>query len=137
MAATVAGALKALIDGLALGVTTYRERPPESVPLPYVVAYDALAVVPDTLNPAFEHPTVVETAQVSLFEQWRDPTTQAVTESAALAPELHRRLDASTLATPTTTIGVSVVERRRLPELDANVVQNVLTLELIRYLTDP
>lgn len=78
--------------------------------------------------------TVVETAQVDLWQNWHDPTTGAVAENYALAPALRRGIDGSRLAVIGTAIPYTALVRHtlRMLEVEENVVHHALTVEVWR-----
>lgn len=138
MAATTAGALKALIEGLGLGISAYRDRAPEGAALPYVTIVEGISLVPDGTVTAFEEggdPGVREVAQVSLWQQYRDPVTNAITESFTLPPALIRGLHGAVLtASPTHAFGCRMVSALRLLEEDENLVHHPITVRIDRIL---
>jgi hypothetical protein len=140
MAATTAGALKALIEAGGLSLSAYRDEAPDDTTLPYVTITERIALVPNGVDGRYDRSsssgphTGNETVQVSLWEQWRHPTTKALTESYTLSDALVRLLDGAALATaPTHVWGVRFLSSRRLPpELESNLVQTALTLVVVR-----
>jgi hypothetical protein len=138
MAATTAGALKALIEGAGLSLSAYRDEAKDTATLPFVAIIEQIALVPDGVDPQVEgSPTDPiagrETVQVSLWQQWRDPTTNAITESYTLPTSLQRVLKGARLATsPTRTWGVVFLSSRRILERETNRVQHAMTVEVVR-----
>lgn len=148
MAATVAGALKAYLEGAGLGLTVYRDGAPgqprtptpadpdarrPAVPLPYITVSEGLAVIVnldgDTQDTAGEL-TVREDVQVDLWQSWRNAQGKPV-EAHALAPALLRALvkaQLGTYGTPARRIyGVSNVFAVRLLEPADNIVHHAIT----------
>lgn len=133
MAATLAGALKAYVESLGLGLAAYRDVAPETAALPYVIITEGIDTVPDGISAERDFPGVRETVQVTLWQKWRDDTTRAVTESFTLPRSLEQSLAAFPLAnTPTRVYGARIVSAARLLERDANLVQHPITLEIAR-----
>lgn len=147
MAATTSGALKAWIEAGSLSISAYRDEAPHDASLPYAVIFEAISIVPNGIdNPndrdaavGTDKQSVNELVQVSLWQQWKKDDGTGVVESTSLPDALHRRLDGVGLADtgsgapPTHVWGVTVVSRLRLPpDPDANRVQHVYTLEVIR-----
>lgn len=138
MAASTAGAIKALVEGAGLGVPAYRDEAPAHSTLPYVTIIERIALIPDGIDGRFDRDsgphTGRETVQVDLWEQWRNPSTGAVSESYTLSDALTRLLDGAALpVAPTLVWGVKFISSRRLPpELEANLVHTALTLEIVR-----
>ena len=133
MSASTSGALKALIEGAGLGISAFRDRPVDEQPLPYVTIHEEIVLVPDPGANDDPAGTGKETAQVDLWQQWRDPTTRALTESYSLPRSLHAVLKGAALPTaPDLTYDVKVRSRLRLLERDDNVVHHAYTLEIVR-----
>lgn len=68
MAATVGGALKALIEGLGLGISAYSRRAPAGEKLPYVTILDDVTAAADPWEDG-QAQTAVESVQVDLWER--------------------------------------------------------------------
>lgn len=135
MAATTSGALKALIESLGLGLAAYRDDAPEGQAKPYATIREQIAVLPDESGTPWDSPGVRETAQVDLWQQWRDPATQAVTESYSLPRALMLGLHGATLnGHPQHTYGLIARSMLRLPEEENNIVHHAITVELVRDL---
>lgn len=137
MAASTAGALKSLIEAGGLSLAAYRDAAPERAGLPYVTVREAIAVVPSASNARYDRagtaPTGRETAQVSLWQRWRDPATGTVAESYTLPDALAELLDGAQLtASPKHVWGVHLVSSIRLLEVDENLVQTAITIEIVR-----
>lgn len=139
MAASTAGALKALIESGGLGISAYRDEAPDGAPLPYVTILERIALVPN-VDGRFDRDSgphsANETVQVSLWEQWRDLSLphKPLTESYTLSDALTRLLDGASLpVAPTLVWGVLFRSSRRLPpELDTNLVQTAITCDVVR-----
>jgi hypothetical protein len=132
---TTANALKAWIEAGGLGVTVYRDRPPEGTAYPYVTVHEGISEVPSGTDNAFcaDDFTIVEQVQVSLWQQWKDKASNAVTESYTLAAALRRLLNGAQLATaPTRVFGVRVTNRVRALDVDNDVVHDALTVDIDR-----
>lgn len=137
MAASTAGALKALVEGAGLSLAAYRDLAPERATLPYVVVNEAIAIVPTASSARFDRagtaPTGRETAQVSLWQRWRNPETGAMAESYTLPDALIELLDGAQLsAAPSHVWGVLVLSSRRIIEQEENLVQHAITVEIVR-----
>lgn len=138
MAASTAGALKALIEAGGFGISAYRDEAPGGTAPPYVTILERIALVPDGIDGRYDRASGPhsgrETVQVDIWEQWRDPTTHALTESYTLSDALTRLLDGAALpVAPTHVWGVKFISGRRLPpEQEANLIHTALTLEIIR-----
>lgn len=138
MAATTAGAIKAYLEGLGLGVPVFRDEPPAGQDLPYITVREGIANVPDR-DGDHGDPTAVrttsETVQISVWQVWRNPTTGRVVEDYALPPAVQRAIRTAALdAAPTRTYGVLLQSSVRLLERDRNVVQHALTAVVRRVL---
>ena len=134
--ATTAGAVKVLIEGAGLGLAAYRDRVPEDVNLPYVSIMEGLALIPDKLETSDGgYRTCREIVQIDLWQQWRDPSSRAITENYTLAPALTRLLEGSNLpSSPQVVYGVLLTNRIRQLELDNNIVHDTLTVQVWRQL---
>ena len=134
MSASTSGALKALIEAAGLGLSAYRDRPSDEHALPYVTIHEEIVLVPDAgANDDSSGATGKETAQVDLWQAWRDPNTGALVESYTLPRALNAALKGAQLPTaPDLVYGVKVRSRLRLLERDDNVVHHAYTLEIVR-----
>lgn len=147
MAASTGGALKALVEGLGLGLSAYRDMPPgntdgSDLPRPYVTIIEGIHVLPDPMEDGTPT-TAVETAQVDLWQDWRDINPASVTygqllESYTLAPALIKGLHLKRMAsigTPAQLVYiVRVTGSVRLLEMEENTVHHALTVEVNREL---
>lgn len=138
MAASTAGALKAYLEGLGLGVSVFRDEAPAGQKLPYITVREEIANVPDRDgdygDATVEH-TTAETVQIDVWQTWRNPTTGAVVESYTLPKQVQRALrDARLDATPTRTYGVVLTGTVRLLERADNVVHHASTAVVRRVL---
>lgn len=133
MAASSAGAVKAKIEGGGLSLSAFRDEAPEGQSYPYATIREAISVVGE-FNPLSDNPPhVSELVQVDLWQQWRHPTTRAVTESYTLAPALFALLHGTRLpAAPKFTYQVSVESMVRMLERNDNLVHHALTLRIRR-----
>lgn len=136
MAASTSGALKALIEAGGLGLSAYRDDPPERALLPHITILEDIAIVPDGVDGRYDRDSgthsVRETVQVSLWERWRDKAGDKG-ESYTLRDALVRLLDGATLpVAPTHVWGVKFVSAQRLVEKPANLVQTAITIEVVR-----
>jgi hypothetical protein len=136
MPATTANALKSLVEGLGLGLSAFRDGGSESAVLPYVTIMEQIALVPDALEDGAAS-TVLETAQVDLWQAWRSPAvTGDVVEDYTLAPALEKGLHGARLALIGTAVTYAVLVRGaiRTLEREENVVHTALTVEIFRQL---
>lgn len=137
MAATTAGALKTFLEAQGLNVSVFRDRPADQA-LPYISVQEAIVVTPNPdgdFGDTSASQTVTEQAQVDVWQQWRHPTTRAVTESYTLPDTVARKLHGAVLtAAPTLVNGCRVLSTVRLVEADENVVHHAVTVELSRVL---
>lgn len=135
MAATSAGALKAFIESLSLGVSVRRDRSAD-LALPAVTIEEEISLVLDSDGDfGTQDHSGRELCQVDIWQQWRAVATNAVTESYTLVPDLRRALHGGLLtASPTHCYGMRVVSSVRLLERDANTVHHALTVEIRRRL---
>jgi hypothetical protein len=137
MALTTSNGLKALVEGLGTGLSAYRDQPPEGTKRPYVTITEEVVWAPDSMEDG-KSDTVVETAQVSLWEDWHDLTTGNVAESYTLATILRRGLDGSRLPQVGSLLGTSLIYMTRvtgslrLLDPTPNIVQHAFTVEVHR-----
>ena len=138
MAQTSGGALKTLVESilqpLVPALVAYRKMAKSGVPRPYVVIQERIAFSPDQLEDGGPG-IVVETAQVDLFQDWKNLTTGAIAENYALLPALERGLQGARTAqiAGRTCYRVHVVNSLDIPEPEEeNLVRASLTVELWR-----
>lgn len=137
MALTVANGLKALVESLGLGLSAYRDQPPEGTARPYVTITEEIATAYDSAEDG-KSDTVVETAQVDLWQDWHLQTTGDVGENYTLAPALKKGLDGSRLSQVGSVLGTAVVYMVRvtgsLRLLDPvpNIIHHSITVEVHR-----
>lgn len=137
MSATTGAAFKALIEAGGLGVSVYRDQAPPRTALPYVTVSEAIVV---TAEPAFnprddpEH-HVAEQVQIDVWQQYRNPTTNAVTESFTLPDAVCALVSGGRLTTlPTYGGHTRMLGRTRLFEDEGTVVHDAITAEVRRTL---
>jgi hypothetical protein len=139
MAQTTAAALKVLIESLGLGLAAYGDRPSQGTPRPYVTILEEIALVPDPMEDGGPS-TAVETAQVDLWQDWRDltpgPTEGNLKENYTLAPALKRGIHGQRLQLIGTSVVYMVLVRHsvRSVEEDGNAVHHAVTVEIHRQL---
>lgn len=131
MAASTAGAIKALLEAQGLGVAVYRA-PITSLPAkPVITVDDGISLVPDQsgdFGSATADDTVTELDQVNVWET-------AAAESYTLVPSVLRALHGAVLvAAPTHVYGCSVDGSVRLVEDDRKTVHTAITVRLRRAL---
>lgn len=134
MAATTAGAVKALIETFGLAVPVYRDTAPDGQAAPYITVSEAVAV---TVEPSGDFgggdTYVTELAQVDVWQPTRNPD-MTVGESYTLTPTLLRGLQGGLLNAPTHVYGMSVDSHLRLVERDTNITHTAITVRLRRKL---
>ena len=128
MAATVAGALKAKIESLGLGISAYRDQPPAGQAPPYVVIQESIAMTPDRLEDG-QLTTGTEQAQVDLYE------TLGV-ESMTLAPGLLAGLHGARLVSIGTKLVYVVLVRNknRTVDLQNTQIRHIIDVDVLREL---
>jgi len=138
ISASIAGALKTLIEAAGLSLTVDRdERSKTNTAANWVTISEMISAVPDgTINTPYDPlgPKVLrELAQVDLWQTWKDANKNTI-EAPSVARNLVRTLDGARLATaPTHVWGVTVRSARRMPpEQVANLVHTVVTVEIVR-----
>lgn len=137
MSASTAGALKAYIETLGLGVAAFRDVAPDNQPLPYIVIQEGISVRSEPAFNSYDDPEVhvSEAAQVVVCQQWRDPLTGAVVESYTLADAVQRALDGKrTTTAPTWVGGMTASAGVRIPDVEDNTVRTVIDVEIRRTL---
>lgn len=125
--------MKALIESLGLSLSAYRDEAPAGTARPYVTITEELMMVGD---PSEDGATasVVETAQVDLWQDWHNLTTGAMAESYALAPALRRGIDGARMALIGTSLPYTALVRHslRMLEPEENIIHHALTVEVYR-----
>lgn len=137
MAATTGNAVKALIEAAGLGVTVYRDEAVPAAAMPYVTVFEAISVNPEAAFNAYDDPEghVTEQVQVDVWQQRRNPTTNAITESYTLPDAVCRALAGKRLtALPTYGGHMQLVGRTRLLEDEGQTIHDALTVEVRRTL---
>lgn len=137
MSASTGGAIKAKLEAAGLGVPVYRDSAPPAAAMPYIVVHECITLSPDrAFNPrddAAAH--VTEEVQVSVWQQRRDPTTSAVTESYTLPDAVCAALHGSRLPTlPTYGGHTRMTGRTRIFEDDGTVIHDPISIEVRRTL---
>lgn len=129
MASTTAGGLKTYIEGLGLGIVAYRDKAADNAIYPHVVIHEAIVVIPDADgddgDTSSSH-TLGETVQVSL---WQRRGSEVFTLPDALVRALR---GARLPAAPTRVYGCRVISRTRVPDVDATLIHDALTLTVRR-----
>lgn len=134
MAASTAGAVKAYVETLALGVAVFRDRPPVGQAYPFVTITDELS-----LTVRQDTGTGSELVQVDLWQQLRWPAGHPLQGKVAEDPQLARALQRGLLrfpldTAPTLTYRGALEGSVRLPDPDGNVVHHALTVRVAREL---
>lgn len=140
MAATIAGALKALIESAGLGLAAYRDEAPKDASPPFVIIHEGISLVPDPSNARYDgsERQAREEVQVSLWQQWRTTGTGGNNESYTVADALKEALDGAELPTsgngapPKHVWGLRFLSSRRILDRDNNRVHTPMTVEVIR-----
>jgi hypothetical protein len=134
---TTAGALKALVESLGLGLAAYRDRATQGAKPPYVELTEEVALAPDVLETGGG--TVVETCQLDLYQPYRDKDPASSTyghlmENYALAPALKRGVHNARLVPVGGSLVYTVLWRHsmRLLEEQENLVHHAVTLDVWR-----
>lgn len=137
MAASTAGAIKALLESAGLGIPFYRDAAPPGQALPYGTITEAISITSDAAFSSLDDPAhhVTEEVQVDVWQQWRSPTTRALTESYTLPDAVTLALEGGLLtALPTYGGHVTLAGRQRLIEADNNIIHDSITVEIRRTL---
>lgn len=142
MAATIANALKLLIEGGGLGLSAYRDDTPAGATLPLVLIHEGISVVPDPSNARHDRAggrnQVREQVQVSLWQAWHDAEDGNDTESYTLPDALAELLDGAVLpasgsaAPPKHVWGVRLLAAPRIVDRTQNRVHHPMTIEVVR-----
>jgi hypothetical protein len=143
MAATVAGALKALIEGAGLKLAAYRDTAPPTAALPFAVIIEGIGrsdAQHGDFGSASARPAVREQAQIDLWQQARDPASGERTEDYGLPDGLFRALHGRRLSgLDPVSSPVIVRTSRRLGASEpneakpgSNLVRDIFTVEVIR-----
>lgn len=134
MAATTAGAVKAVVEAAGLGVSAYRNAAPDGTAMPYVTVQDEVALSPLADGPYDRGVThnVREVVQVDVWQTWRTASGKPA-EDYALPAAIRRALHGASLPpAPGRVYGCRVTGSVRLVEPDTNVVHHALTLTIDR-----
>lgn len=134
MAASISGALKALIEAAGLSLTVARDDFGEGTPTGrYVTVSEAVSVTTDRLGDIGSDDPVTELVQVDLWQPWRAAVPGDPAESYGLADDLHQVLHGARLtAAPMNVRSCTVDGVQRLVERDSNTVHHAFTLRLKR-----
>jgi hypothetical protein len=137
VSATTGAALKAMIEAGGLGVSVYRDEAPPGTALPYITVSEAITVNPElAFNPrddAAGH--VAEQVQIDVWQQRRNPTTNAITESYTLPDAVCALVSGGKLTTlPTYGGHIRMLGRSRLIEEEGTVAHDAITAEVRRTL---
>lgn len=128
MAATTAGALKAKLESLGLGISAYRDQPPPGQALPYVVIGESISLIPDPLEDG-QLTTGTEQVQVDLYEQLG-------LENYALAAGIEAGLHGQRLALVGAKLVYVVLVRNRTRTVDLQLawVRHIIDVDVLREL---
>ncbi len=135
MAATLYGAIKALLESKNLGIAVFRDLPPPAHSRPYVVVTSDIAMRAPTLEDGTAY-DVNEEIQVDLYETWRGQTERSG-ESPTLADSITTALQGAALmyGTPNKQIyGLIQRARRRLIDSEQRVVRHIFQFDAFRQL---
>ena len=136
MAASLANAIKGLIEGAGLGLAAYRDSAPWDEAMPYVTISEGISVTQDIRGEGdgLAVSAVIELIQIDVWERWKDEDENLV-ESPDLALRVQRALHGARLETaPMRVYRLAAPNRRRLLELSNNVVHNAITASVQRVL---
>lgn len=140
MAATSAGAVKAIIEGAGLGLAAYRDAMPDLTKLPTVTIDELVSVIPERHGDAFQpngHHGEIEDLRVHLWQRWRGADGRPA-ETYALTRQLVRALRTAppfAYGTPGSLVrvwGLRVSGHARIVEDEDNVVHTALTVTMRR-----
>lgn len=138
MSQTSGAALKTLVESLLQpidsGIVAYRKVAKPKATRPYVTIQERIAFSPDELEDGGPG-TVVETAQVDLWQDFKNLTTGQIAENYLLLPALERGLQGAKTAPVggKTVYRVIVTNSLDIPEPEEeNLIRNSLTVELWR-----
>jgi hypothetical protein len=137
VSATTATAIKALLEAAGLGITFYRDEAPPAASMPYGVVSEAITVNSEPAFSAFDDPEghVAEQVQIDVWQQRRNPTTNAITESYTLPDATYLALHGECLTTlPTYGGHMRVLGRTRLLEDEGQTIHDAITVEVRRTL---
>jgi len=142
VAATTAGALKALLEAQGLGISFYRDQAPDTTPpvkLPYGTIEDGVSVLAEQSGDFGAGGTLygTEFARVHIWQEFEDTSTNPPTrkDSYTLVPAVRRAVHGAVLsAAPTKVYGCRMAGHTRLLESQNNRVHDVVTVEIRRVL---
>jgi hypothetical protein len=128
MAATTAGALKAKIESLGLGISAYRDQPPAGQAKPYVSIQESIAMTPDSLEDG-HLTTGAELVQVEVYE-----TLGA--EDYALLQGITAGLHGARLASIGTKLVYAALVRNVIRDVDLQNTQirHIIDVDVLREL---
>lgn len=132
MSASTAGAIKAHLETLGLGVAVHRDEAPEDATLPYIVVTEGISITRDaTFNPRTDD-MARELVQIDVYDLKRNAANQ-VTESYTLPDAVRVGVNGVRLATaPKKVYGMVWVGSARIPDPDSNVIRHAITAEVRR-----
>lgn len=132
MSASIGGAIKAHLEGQALGVPIYRDRTEAGTKYPYILVSEGFAFTPPAAaNPYSGEHLTEETAQVDLWDIRKNPNTVGTVENYTLPDRLARALDGVGLETaPARVYGMHLVDRARI--VDEKRIHHAYTVQIAR-----
>lgn len=134
MAASLGGAIKALIESAGLGLAAYRDTAGANVTASkWVTISEAISVTTDRHGDDGTDDPVTELVQVDLFQPWRALSPGDPAEDYELADNLHDVLHGAALEdAPMLVRSCKVDQVVRLVEDDRNLVHHAFTLRIRR-----
>ena len=134
MSASLAGALKAHIEALGLGLTAFRDDAGKTDGLTrWVTITEAVSTTTEDLGDDGAENQVSELLQVDLWQPWRATAAGGAAEDYDLADQLCRGIHRAPLTgAPTTVRSCKVVSAPRLLERDTNLVHHPITVRIRR-----
>ena len=138
MSATVAGAVKARLESLGMGMSAFRDVAPPNQPLPYWTVQEGIGRAPEPAGD-FGDPDnpgeVREEVQVDLWQARR----KADGTSAEDYTLVHRTIQGLRGAVLDDVLGgrcypARVTDSRRIPDPDANLIHDTITIQIVRAL---
>ncbi|QXC59330.1 hypothetical protein KSP35_13050 [Aquihabitans sp. G128] len=135
MAASLTGALKALIEPAGLGLSVWRDDLATGQPTGprYVTVAEGISTTTERLSGDHDGDPVTELVQLDLWQPWRAKTDGDPAEDYALPRSLRTLLHGARLtAAPMIVRSCTVDDVVRLVEREANTVHHAFTLRLRR-----
>ena len=135
MPASLAGVLKAHLETLGLGVAVHRDRAPEDTEYPYITVREGISKTPERAFPAHDDPEkhISELVQVDVWQAKKNAAGRV--ENLELGDRVVAALHGVVLTdAPFPISDVTLVGSVRVPDPDANVVHEAITVRVKRTL---